>query len=151
MKSNRAGGGGDSIHESNIGVSFVASNRSVFISWHNISFTVPIITQKNNTVAGGGQQLFMDPDDPRVTLLYAHHANRTSNDGSSLKSGQDINKSLGISKSGLGNSGDNSMGSGGNSFAAPMFGSDIKSSTSRFTGGVNSKYRSAIEANEIST
>jgi hypothetical protein len=111
MKSNRSKKNESSIHESNIGISFVATNKSVFISWHNINFTVPIIAQKNNTIQGGGQQLFMDPDDPRVTLLYAHNATKTSNDGSSFKSGQDINKSLGMSKS-L----DNSLVSGGNSF-----------------------------------
>ena len=94
MKSNRSGGQNKSIRESDIGISFVASNKSVFISWHDINFTVPVISQGNNTIKGGDQQLFMDPDDPRVTLLYSHNKEiRASNDGSSIKSGpgKDIN------------------------------------------------------------
>ena len=65
----------------------MASKEHVFLSWHDIQFSVPVIKD------GGGQGVnnrnvksLIDIDDPRVTLLTSHN-NSSRNTGGSVFDG----------------------------------------------------------------
>jgi hypothetical protein len=53
--------------------SLMASKRHVFLSWHDINFTVPIIKGASGTVDGRNTRMFLDIDDPRVSILTSHN------------------------------------------------------------------------------
>lgn len=50
-----------------------ASKRHVFLSWHDINFTVPIIKGAATDVNGRSNRMLLDIDDPRVSILTAHN------------------------------------------------------------------------------
>lgn len=51
----------------------MASKRHVFLSWHDIQFTVPVVKGGKNEVDGRNTRLLLDIDDPRVSLLTSHN------------------------------------------------------------------------------
>jgi hypothetical protein len=51
----------------------MASKRHVFLSWHDINFTVPIIKGASGTVDGRNTRMLLDIDDPRVSILTSHN------------------------------------------------------------------------------
>jgi hypothetical protein len=51
----------------------MASKRHVFLSWHDVNFTVPVIKGGSGTVDGRNTRMFLDIDDPRVSILTSHN------------------------------------------------------------------------------
>jgi hypothetical protein len=60
----------------------MASKSHVFLSWHNIEFTVPLIKNSNSNIDGSRTRVFLDIDDPRVTLLTQHNNSMRVSDSS---------------------------------------------------------------------
>ena len=50
-----------------------ASKNHVFLSWHNIEFTVPVKKGSNQNQDGRNTRMLLDIDDPRVSLLTSHN------------------------------------------------------------------------------
>jgi len=52
----------------------MASKRHVFLSWHDVNFTVPVIKgAQGGGVNGRNHRLLLDIDDPRVSMLTSHN------------------------------------------------------------------------------
>lgn len=51
----------------------MASKRHVFLSWHDINFTVPITKGAATDVNGRSSRMLLDIDDPRVSILTSHN------------------------------------------------------------------------------
>ena len=65
--------------------SLMASKRHVFLSWHDVNFTVPVIKgAQGGGVNGRNHRLLLDIDDPRVSMLTSHNKQFGSTKASKL-------------------------------------------------------------------